>query len=276
MLVILIDFGVPKYVGYGMEWILVLILGAGDGRRGQAQNYFAVYLTSILKLAAGTRPSLSRAGPSRPNFQTVARVAPNVASTAGVLREADVHLRTYVLEGLVTYVLGRCLGVGVPIHLGWQTKAMDERLQELLPAVETYFWRKWVEKHAEHCSKTCASIVILDGNLKCFSRQCCAETGSDMVPGTNLQVKRFCSGFTRGTRDRLCANAACQSAAPQLRKLVEGAKSDLQERYNAARRRNAAVGRSCAARDTSGADDVDEEGLPFWSGVRRLLRILLV
>ena len=180
------------------------------------------------------------------------------ASTNRELHEGDNHLRACVLASLVTYVLGRCLGVGVPIHLGWQTKAMEERLQELLPAVETYFWRKWVEQHAEHCSKTCASTVILDGNLKCFSRQCCAETGEDMVPGTNLQVKRFCGGFTRGTRDRLCANAACQSAAPQLRKLVEGAKSDLQERYTAARRRNAAVGRSCAARDTSGADDVDE------------------
>ena len=86
---------------------------------------------------------------------------------------------------------------------------MDRHLRKLLPAVETYFWRKWVEQHAEHCSKTCASTVILDGNLKCFSRQCCAQTGIDIVPGTNLRVKRFCGGFTRGTGDRLCANAAC-------------------------------------------------------------------
>ena len=59
------------------------------------------------------------------------------ASTNRELHEGDNHLRACVLASLVTYVLGRCLGVGVKINLGTQTEAMDRRLRELLPAVET-------------------------------------------------------------------------------------------------------------------------------------------
>lgn len=62
-------------------------------------------------------------------------------SRGGVLGEADVHLRQFVLTSLVTYVLGQSLGIGVNIELGNQTATMDARLRELLPAVEAYFWR---------------------------------------------------------------------------------------------------------------------------------------